>query len=81
MKKHLTFFHFFFLFLIRRAPDEITRIREIFPQAELKFLDTGHLVQVEAPNEFVKLAVDFINATWHFNSITKYLKKLRSKPP
>lgn len=39
------------------------RIRELFPQADLKFLDTGHLVQVEAPNEFVKLATEFINLT------------------
>lgn len=45
-----------------RAPDELTRIRKIFPQADLTFLDTGHLVQVEAPNEFVKLAAEFINS-------------------
>lgn len=50
-------------FLLFSAPDELTRIREIFPQADLKFLDTGHLVQVEAPNDFVKLATEFINTT------------------
>lgn len=52
-----------FNFCFLRASGELERIREIFPQADLKFLDTGHLVQVEAPNEFVKVATDFINST------------------
>lgn len=55
------------------------RIRELFPQADLKFLDTGHLVQVEAPNEFVKLATEFINLTWHTNTFEYYFKKFRLK--
>lgn len=37
-------------------------IRKLFPQAELEFLNTGHLVQLEAPNEFVQLVVKFINS-------------------
>lgn len=55
------FTNFIGTFSFFSAPNELTRIREIFPQANLEFLDTGHLVQVEAPNEFVKLATDFIN--------------------
>lgn len=54
----------------------MTRIRKIFPQADLTFLDTGHLVQVEAPNEFVKLAAEFINSPWPTNS--DYLNKFRT---
>lgn len=45
-----------------RGPNELEKIQAIFPQANLQFLDTGHLVQVEAPNEFIDLTVDFINA-------------------
>lgn len=43
------------------APNELDRIKKIFPQAELKFVNTGHLVQVEAPNEFINIVLDFIN--------------------
>lgn len=47
-----------------RGPKELEKIQAVFPQADLKFLDTGHLVQVEAPNEFIDMTVDFINAKW-----------------
>lgn len=33
--------------------EDMTRIKEVFPQAELKTLDTGHWVQAEKPQEFV----------------------------
>jgi esterase len=33
--------------------EDMTRIREIFPKAELVTLDTGHWVQAEKPQEFV----------------------------
>jgi esterase len=33
--------------------EDMARIREIFPKAELETLDTGHWVQAEKPQEFV----------------------------
>jgi esterase len=33
--------------------EDMTRIKEIFPQATLETLDTGHWVQAEKPQEFV----------------------------
>lgn len=45
----------------RSGPDELKRIQKIFPQASLEFLDTGHLVQLEAPADFIQLVLKFIN--------------------
>lgn len=58
-----SFYVCYFIDFPHRSSGELSRIRTIFPQADLQFLDTGHLVQVEAPNEFVKLTTDFINST------------------
>jgi esterase len=35
------------------ADEDMKRIREVFPLAELRTLDTGHWVQAEKPQEFV----------------------------
>jgi esterase len=35
--------------------EDMKRIREVFPKAELVALDTGHWVQAEKPKEFVEL--------------------------
>ena len=39
------------------ADEDMTRIKEIFPKAELETLDTGHWVQAEKPQEFVDLVM------------------------
>ncbi|GLB44859.1 putative alpha beta-hydrolase [Lyophyllum shimeji] len=38
----------------------VALLRELFPNARLEVLDTGHWVHAEKPNEFKKLVVDFI---------------------
>lgn len=37
-----------------------TRISEVFPQAELESMDTGHWVQAEKPQEFVDIVVRWL---------------------
>ncbi|HEY0742829.1 MAG TPA: alpha/beta fold hydrolase [Chryseosolibacter sp.] len=39
---------------------DMTRIKEIFPQATLETLDTGHWVQAEKPREFVDLVLKWL---------------------
>jgi esterase len=41
---------------------DMTRIKEIFPTAELETLDTGHWVQAEKPKEFVELVMRWLEA-------------------
>jgi esterase len=40
---------------------DLKRIREVFPAAELKTLDTGHWVPAEKPKEFVDLVTEWLN--------------------
>lgn len=40
--------------------EDITRIKEVFPKAELKTLDTGHWVQAEKPQEFVNTVMEWL---------------------
>ena len=40
--------------------EDMTRIKEVFPQAELKTLDTGHWVQAEKPQEFVDTVMKWL---------------------
>lgn len=40
--------------------EDITRIKEVFPRAELKILDTGHWVQAEKPQEFVDMVMEWL---------------------
>jgi esterase len=42
--------------------DDTARIRDIFPRAEIKTLDTGHWVQAEKPQEFVELVSNWLAA-------------------
>lgn len=39
---------------------DFTRIHEVFPQAEVKSMDTGHWVQAEKPQEFVSLVTEWL---------------------
>lgn len=43
--------------------EDMTRIKEVFPKAELETLDTGHWVQAEKPKEFVDLVLRWLNQT------------------
>jgi esterase len=40
--------------------EDIARIKEVFPKAELKTLDTGHWVQAEKPQEFVDTVMEWL---------------------
>ena len=40
--------------------EDLPRIRQVFPSAELKTLDTGHWVQAEKPQEFVHLVEEWL---------------------
>jgi esterase len=40
--------------------EDMTRIKELFPKAELETLDTGHWVQAEKPKEFVDLVMNWL---------------------
>lgn len=40
--------------------EDMTRIKEVFPQAELKTLDAGHWVQAEKPQEFVDTVMKWL---------------------
>jgi esterase len=40
---------------------DMTRITKVFPQAELKTLDTGHWVQAEKPQEFVETVTNWLD--------------------
>lgn len=42
-----------------RDKDE-ARIKEVFPNAEIKYMDTGHWVQAEKPQEFVDLVTGWL---------------------
>jgi esterase len=45
----------------RYVPEsDMARIKQIFPKAELKSLDTGHWVQAEKPQEFVQTVEDWL---------------------
>lgn len=41
--------------------EDMGRIQEIFPLAQLETLDTGHWVQAEKPQEFVKVVMDWLD--------------------
>lgn len=41
---------------------DMTRIKEIFPQAELETLDSGHWVQAEKPKEFVDVVMRWLES-------------------
>ncbi|HYC85207.1 MAG TPA: alpha/beta fold hydrolase [Chryseosolibacter sp.] len=43
--------------------EDRARIMQLFPQAELKSLDTGHWVQAEKPQEFVELVREWLLRT------------------
>ncbi len=46
----------------RYVPDsDWTRIKEIFPQAELETMETGHWVQAEKPQEFVDIVTRWLD--------------------
>jgi esterase len=45
------------------VPDEdFSRIRQVFPNAEIRTLDTGHWVQAEKPQEFVETVEQWLNS-------------------
>lgn len=41
--------------------DDMAATKKIFPNSTLKFIDSGHLVHVEQPYEFLNLVLNFIN--------------------
>jgi esterase len=41
--------------------EDMIRIKQIFPQATLETLDTGHWVQAEKPKEFVDLVLNWLD--------------------
>lgn len=41
--------------------EDISRIREVFPSAELETLDTGHWVPAEKPKEFVEVVTEWLS--------------------
>jgi esterase len=41
--------------------EDLKRIREVFPAAKLKTLDTGHWVPAEKPKEFVELVTEWLD--------------------
>lgn len=43
--------------------EDMTRIRQFFPAAELRTLATGHWVQAEKPEEFVQVVQDWLAGT------------------
>jgi len=43
--------------------DDMRRIRQVFPQATLETLDTGHWVQAEKPKEFVELVERWLSGS------------------
>jgi esterase len=42
------------------ADEDMNRIKDIFPKAELRTLDTGHWVQAEKPQEFVDVVREWL---------------------
>lgn len=42
------------------APGDETRIKGLFPNAELVSMDTGHWVQAERPEAFARLVLDYL---------------------
>lgn len=48
-------------FLYSHSPNQMPEIQKIFPNSRLEMLNTGHLVHAEAPDEVMKLILDFIN--------------------
>jgi len=42
-------------------PDDKPKIDEMFPNSELVFLDAGHWVHAEQPEEFMQRVLDFVN--------------------
>jgi esterase len=42
------------------SDEDLPRIKEVFPLAELQTLDTGHWVQAEKPHEFVELVLKWL---------------------
>lgn len=47
-------------FLIHSKAD-IPVIQKIFPNAQFKYLEAGHWVHAEKPEEFTNLVVEFLN--------------------
>jgi len=42
---------------------DMTRIKEVFPMAQLETLDTGHWVQAEKPQEFVDVVMKWLKSS------------------
>jgi pimeloyl-ACP methyl ester carboxylesterase len=42
------------------SANDLPSIRRLFPQAQLKTLDTGHWVHAEAPDKFFRIVMDFL---------------------
>jgi pimeloyl-ACP methyl ester carboxylesterase len=40
--------------------NDLNRIKEVFPQATLETMETGHWVQAENPQEFVDLVMKWV---------------------
>lgn len=36
-------------------------IKKMFPDSRLEMLNAGHLVHIDAPGEFLRMTVDFMN--------------------
>lgn len=43
-------------------PDDWNQILEYFPNANLHWLETGHLVHLEKPHDFIRLTTQFLNS-------------------
>ncbi|XP_060663093.1 protein ABHD11 [Drosophila nasuta] len=43
-------------------PDDWPEVLHFFPNANLHWLETGHLVHLEKPHDFIKLTTDFLNS-------------------
>jgi pimeloyl-ACP methyl ester carboxylesterase len=41
--------------------NDLDRIKEVFPQASLETMETGHWVQAERPQEFVDLVMNWLS--------------------
>ncbi|XP_023175930.1 protein ABHD11 [Drosophila hydei] len=42
-------------------PESWPEVQKIFPNASIHWLDTGHLVHLEKPQEFIRIVTDFLN--------------------
>lgn len=42
-------------------PSDKPKIDQIFPKSELVYLDAGHWIHAEKPEEFMNLVLNFVN--------------------